>query len=111
MEIRIYGKALNIWKSLDENGREIIVQKEIEYKSYDMETFELIGIGSEDFSPEAYKHFVSEKILYTWDGKRINKGGNRWFDYRGIVKFRTSERKQVLEFLKRKYEAEVAQLR
>lgn len=111
MEIRIYGQTLNIWRSVDETGRQRIVQKEIEYKLYDTETCGLVRAGSEDFSPECYDKIVSEKFIYTWDGQKRNKGGHRWFDCQGIIRFRKSERKQVIDFLKRKYGAELVQLR
>ena len=53
--IRIYGKKLNTWKVPDEAGREIIRQYEFAYKEYDVETGDLVGEGSEDFSPERLK--------------------------------------------------------
>lgn len=109
--IRIYGKKLNTWKTQDEAGREIIRQYEFAYKEYDVETGDLVGEGSEDFSPERLKKQTEEHWIFTWDGERRNKGGHRWFDERGYVRHRSSEKKLVKEYMKNKYNAELVELR
>lgn len=112
--VRIYGKTINTWKHLEErNGREIEVttQMEIEYKEYDLDG-NIVSSGTEDFSPERYRNSIAYPSVYTWDGKKLNKGGHRWFDFHGSIKFLKSQRKEVKEYLKRKYvESEVIQLR
>ena len=110
-KVRIYGKTLNTWESKDESGRMRVTQYEVSYKDYDAETGSLVGIGSEDFSPERLRKQTEERWVYTWDGVRRNKGGYRWFDARGSLHFRKSGRKQLLRLFKSRYNAELVQLR
>lgn len=110
--VRIYGKVLNTWKSEDLRGRTIITQKEIAYTDYNIETGEIVGVGSEDFSYERYKKEVNEKFVYIWDGTKRMKNGHRWFDCCGMIRYKRSERKKVLRYLKNKYkDSTVLQLR
>lgn len=109
--IRIYGKTLEIWTALDERGYERITQREISYREYDSETCELVGFGSEDFSPEREKMELENRWAWTWDGERRNKGGKRWFEDHGLVKFRKSEKAEVKRYLQSKHDAVEIQLR
>ena len=112
MNVRIYGKVLKKWCVEDEVGRKILRQMEIEYKEYDTESGELVAVGSEDFSPARYKAEVRERRVFTWDGEKFNRGGFRWFEDHGVIKFRTCERKLVLDYLKTRYSTEkLVQLR
>lgn len=107
---RIYGKRVQEWTHEDENGRERLVQVEIEYKEYD-EDGDLVGIGTEDFSLERMKKTLVTRFIHTWDGKRRNKGGHRWFDYVGDVTYNKQDGKEVKRHFERKYNAELVQLR
>lgn len=111
MKIRIYGKTLEIWTAEDERGRNRITQREISYHEYDSETGELVGAGSEDFSPERQKRELEDRWAWTWDGERRNKGGKRWFEDHGLVRFRKSEKAEVKKYLQNKYGAAELQLR
>lgn len=111
MTIRIYGKTLETWSHEDEKGRKRIYQTEIAFKEIDAETGEIVEIGSEDFSPEREKQDIDYRWIYTWNGEKRNKGGHRWFDCQGSIKFRKSHKKALAEYLKNKYNAELVQLR
>ena len=89
--MRVYGKVVDRWTA-DYGGRNITVQFEVAYTDYDAD-WNVIGVGTEDFSPERYYGEVSEKWVSTWDGSRRNKGGHRWFEDRGLWKFRKSDAK------------------
>lgn len=111
MKIRLYGKTLQEWTTQDENGREWIIQSEISYRDIDIETGDVVATGSEDFSPERKRRELTRKWLYTWDGERRNKGGKRWFECRGLITFRSSEKGAVKEYYQRKYKASCIQFR
>lgn len=111
MTIRIYGKVMETWTSINEKGRETITQEELAYKEYDVETLNLIGIGSEDFSPERRHAETEKRWVWTWDGKKRNKGGFRWFECQGMTEIRKSEKKAVKAYFKKKYGAELIELR
>ena len=108
---RIYGKRLQEWTREDEQGRVRLVQVEIEYKEYDEEG-DLVGAGSEDFSLERlHKTLAQNKLVYTWDGQKRNKGGHRWFDFQGYITFNKKQSKLIKDHLMRRYGAELVQLR
>ena len=108
---RIYGKRLQEWTREDEQGRVRLVQVEIEYKEYDEEG-DLVGAGSEDFSLERlHKTLAQNKLVYTWDGQRRNKGGHRWFDFQGYITFNKKQSTLIKDHLMRRYGAELVQLR
>ena len=109
-KVRIYGKELQRWTATDLSGREITTQVEYSYKEYN-EAGELVGIGSEDFSPERMRAELDNPSVYTWDGERRNKGGHRWFDYRGFYRIRKSERQAFKALMKKRYGAELVELR
>lgn len=83
---RIYGKTINTWRSTDERGRDIVTQYEIAYSEYDEEG-NLRRTGTEDFSPARLGKQTKYRWIFTWDGKKLNKGGHRWFDGHGPIRF------------------------
>lgn len=112
MTARIYGKTVQTWKHEDERGREVIAQREIEYREYDLEDGSLIGTGTEDFSEQRYRDQFIEKLVWVWDGEKRNKGGHRWFEYVGTVAYARGKAANIKKYLKIKYnDAEVIQLR
>lgn len=107
--VRIYGRTINTWTTKkiviwrgQEKEREILVQKEVEYKEYDSETGKLSATGSEDFTPERWKSEVAEHWVFTWDGEKRNKGGYRWFEDRGKYIYRKSGKKALEQLIKTK---------
>lgn len=106
MTVRIYGKTLNQWTAVDERGREVLTQVELAYKEYDSRTCELVRAGSEDIpmgnNPAARNRYALAEVR-TWDGRRLNKGGYRWWEYQGIVRYRPSDRKALREYIEHKY--------
>lgn len=118
-KIRLYGTTVNTWEHEVEriSGRDgklfKVVQRyqvEIEYKEYLLDGL-LVGGGTEDFSFERYKQDVVKRYIYTWNGKAYHKSGNKKFAYHGLCQFRKTERDEVREYLKRKYNAKLLQLR
>lgn len=110
-KIRVYGKELQTWVNTDEKGRTKTVQTEYSYKEYNVDTMQVVNVGSEDFSPERLNNETEYKWLWVWDGEKLNKGGHRWFDCIGLIRYRKSEKKTVKEFYKNKYQASDIQLR
>lgn len=115
--VRIYGDTLRTWTSIEEytfrgeqKEREVIVQRELEYKEYDLDG-NLLATGSEDFSTERYRE-IDSQWLWTWDGNKRNKGGHRWFDCLGLVKFNINTKREALVLMKALHkDAAVVQLR
>lgn len=107
---RLYGKSLNIWTHINEKGREELTQIEFSYREYETETGELVATGSEDFSSERYS-MLKRAHVYTWDGKRRNKGGYRWFTDQGYILFHKNDRKAIKEYFKKRYNAELVEIR
>ncbi len=70
----------------------------------------LKGKGTEDFSINRYNSEMHCKGIYTWDGERRNKGGHRWFDYRGFVDYIGST-KALKAVMMQKYGCEEVSLR
>lgn len=108
--MRIYGKILQRWTVTDEQGRERTTQIEVAYKEYN-EAGNLIGEGSEDFSPERWNQTTTRKNVWTWDGKRLNKGGHRWFEYQACLTFRKEDSKAVKELYKTRLNAAAVDFR
>ena len=108
--IRIYGKELERWTAENERGREVMTQVEYAYRDYSPKD-EVIATGSEDFSAERNKTQTLTGWIYTWDGERRNKGGYRWFDCRGYFRIRKSDRKEFMELMKTRYNAELVEFR
>lgn len=110
--VRIYGKELEQWTYEDERGNTRISQIEIAYTEYDIHTGEIVGAGSEDFSMNRYHKDIKDAFVWTWDGKKLNKGGHRWFEQEAYIKFRRSEAKQAKVYMATKYAgAALVQLR
>lgn len=108
MKVRVYGKTVNEW--YDEGG--MLIQKEVSYKDYDTEDGTVWGIGTEDFSVERWWKDTDRKWVWTWDGKKRNRGGYRWFEEVRHLSFRKCQRSELRKLLKTWYpEAELIQLR
>jgi len=109
--IKIYGKTVNTWMHwvtrTDKDGRSwdarSISQYEISYTEYDLEDAEVIAKGTEDFSPERKTNTLSSYEVWTWDGKRYNKGGCRFFDRNGRVTIKTGTKQDALKIIKTWY--------
>lgn len=108
--MRIYGKILHTWTYTDEQGRERTSQIEVAYRDYN-ESGQLTGTGSEDFSPERWNQTTRRNNIWTWDGKKLNKGGHRWFEYQGCYTFRKEDSKAVKALYKNKFNAAAVDFR
>lgn len=108
--MRIYGKILHTWTYTDEQGRLRASQIEVEYRDWN-EAGQLIGTGSEDFSPERWKQATRSTYVWAWDGKSYNRGGHRAFEYQTHITYRRPEAKAVKAFYKALYKAEAIELR
>lgn len=107
---RIYGKTITEWYSTDEHGREVLTQKEIAYSEY-YENGELRATGTEDFSPARLHSQTKFRWVSTWDGLRYNKGGHRWFEGHGAIRF-SGDAAIIKRVLSKRYpEALVVELR
>lgn len=102
-KVRLYGRELECWYVEDEKGRKILKQIEFEYKEYDIETGDLVGYGSEDFSKERYLKTLLTKTAWIWDGFKRNAGGHRWFDMGRTVKYCKGKGKEVKRYLENYY--------
>lgn len=102
-KVRIYKDIVDTRKAYDEALRkEVTTQFEVTYADYYTDgTF--VGIGTEDFSPERWSTQVRRGYVYTWNGTRRNRGGNRWFDYQGEITYRRGQRKDLDTFLKTRF--------
>lgn len=117
--VRIYGRTINTWTTKkmiiwrgQEKEREVLIQKEVEYKEYDAETGKLRATGTEDFSPERWNSEVAAHWIHTWDGEKRNKGGYRWFEDKGKYTYRKSEKKALEQLMKTRYsDVEMIQFR
>ena len=108
LPMRVYGKVVRSWTNVNERGHDILVAKEVAYTDYDAD-WNVVGTGTEDFSPARWKSDVIEKWVWAWDGSRRNAGGHRWFDCHGLWKVRKSDRKEfVAAVAKRFYAADVS---
>lgn len=108
---RLYGKRLNTWTQTNEKGWTVVTQLELAYKEYEIETGDLVATGSEDFSIERFHKQLKNARVFTWDGKRRNKGGYRWFEDRGYILFNESDKKAIKEYFKKFYNAEIVDIR
>lgn len=111
MKIRFYDTASKFWMSRKLNGGLFCEQMEIPYQEFDFETGVLVGAGSEDFSPERYSYEIKDRWCYTWDGSKRDRGGHRRFDDHGIYRYRKSQSRVVKEFLQKKYNAALVEMR
>jgi hypothetical protein len=116
---KIYeSNPMNTWGWKENRGQdgkdrwvEIRTQEEYAYTEYRTDDFSIKGCGSEDFNMERKKKYLRFSWVWTWDGKKYNKGNHRWFERRGFVVYNRDEAKEVKEFLKKKYDAEMIELR
>lgn len=108
--IRLYGKVLNRWTYVDEQGRERTSQIEVAYREWN-EAGQLTAEGTEDFSPERWKQTTRSAYVWAWDGQKLNRGGHRWFEYQTYITYRRPEAKAVKAFYKALYKAEAIELR
>lgn len=108
--VKIYGKCIRIWKDTDETCKSKPCQFEIEYKEYYLDGT-LKQTGTEDFSADRYNKTIREKWLWTWDGQKRNKGGHRWFECQGQIKFDYHHRQELKRYLENKYQGKEIQLR
>lgn len=115
--MKMYGKSLRTWKRLEtinwqgkEREIERVYQEELAYREYN-EAGEMIGKGSEDFSAERLQN-VKTYSVYTWNGEKYNKGGNRWFELAMRIKIELKNRKAAMEIMKKWFpDAAVIELR
>lgn len=104
--VKIYGSIKKVWISDDKR----VAQSEVSYKEFRLDG-SLKQIGTEDFSTERL-HGLKHAMVWTWDGKRYNKGGHRWFEMQEFVWFDKDSRKELKAYLDSKYpDAELIQIR
>lgn len=115
---RIYRNIINTWTHIEEieyRGRireiERATQYEVEYMEFDVETFEVVAAGTEDFSLDRYHKEILDKIVCTWNGEKRNAGGHRWFERATTTKYRRGDGEHVKAFYKKKYNAAEIELR
>lgn len=89
-KLRIYGKCLQNWMVWDDRGKKHITQVELAYTDYDPADGSVIQTGSEDFSMERYKHELTSKYCYTWNGEDRTEEGYRHFVAHGHFLFSES---------------------
>ena len=75
--MKLYGPTVNRWTRIDELGRNVTAQREIQYREF-REDGTLCGVGTEDFSRERWET-VGTYDVWAWDGVSYNKGGHRAF--------------------------------
>lgn len=90
--MRIYGKVYAITSTY----------YEIEFKEYRADGT-LKGTGTEDFTSERVKTALEWRNICTWDGKKRNKGGARWFSCRETVKINAGSLKELKAYARKKY--------
>ncbi len=97
--LKVYGKRLNTWGTLEtlSNGQQFyrnIEQVEYAYAEYDF-TGKVINKGSEDFSFQRWDSGTAYYEIWTWDGQKVNKGGYRWFECARRVRINRADRKKL----------------
>ena len=105
--IKMYGKRLNVWKHMvtvetlsgHTYEEERTSQIELAYNEYDANG-ELIRKGSEDFSVSRYNDALKDYRVFTWDGKKVNKGGCRWFYHAMTIRINRKDRHNALNIVK-----------
>lgn len=95
MRVRLYGKLIRQWKVLCEDGYERVSQSEYEYKEYDVKSGQLVGVGSEDFSPQRKAKQMLFYDIRTWDGVKRRADGSKWFNSVGVYRTRKGDRKAL----------------
>jgi hypothetical protein len=104
--LRTYGKILNYWNHYVsyEMGGEMreesrVFQREVAYTEYDCNGEKVLK-GSEDFSNERYYGLKMYRV-WTWDGEKYNKGGNRWFEVQLAVTINPKDRRKLCEIARK----------
>lgn len=105
-KLRIYGKCLQNWMVWDDRGKKHITQVELAYTDYDPTDGSVIQTGSEDFSMERYKHELTSKYCYTWNGEDRTEEGYRHFVAHGHFLFRKADLILLHRYLKIKFPKE-----
>jgi hypothetical protein len=104
--VKLYGKRLNEWKETRTrpDGREYEATTQVEYKytEYDCNG-NALHEGTEDFSSERLHECTGIYDVWTWDGQKVNKGGNRWFECVRVVKINLADRKKLTELMTKWY--------
>lgn len=82
---------------------------EVDYLEYNMNG-EIVGAGSEDFSGERWRDGAVYRRVFAWDGKRYNKGGNKWFEELSMKKVRKSDARNLKTVLQAMIGSEYAEI-
>lgn len=103
--LKLYGKRLNTWGTLETlpNGDKFyshIEQVEHAYTEYD-HNGEAIRKGSEDFSFRRWDDGTAYYEVWTWDGEKVNRGGNRWFELSMRVRINRADLKKLRHVAKK----------
>lgn len=108
---KIYSGPVNCWYNKDDRGLTHLCQIELPYKMYDADNnYELVADGTEDFSEDRYRDIMT-RLVYVWDGAKRNKGGHRWFNCFGYIRYHRKDTKTVKEYIKARYNAALVELR
>ena len=101
MATRLYFQRVREWHASEGEHGFInrLLQFEVRYKDYN-EQGELVGCGTEDFTPERWRDQTVGGWVYGWDGNRRNKGGHKWWEVISAVHYRRGERKAVIALYK-----------
>lgn len=109
--MRLYRNEIRRNTAYDEKkGFPVVTYYEIRYVDIDSDGL-VTAIGYEEFTPERLKAATREKYLWTWDGKTYNKGGHRWFENCGLIRYKKNEAREIKQYFKNKYGAEAVELR
>lgn len=82
---------------------------EVDYLEYNMNG-EIVGAGSEDFSGERWRDGSVYRRVFAWDGKRYNKGGNKWFEELAMKRVRKSDARNLKTVLQAMIGSEYAEI-
>ena len=82
---------------------------EVDYLEYNMNG-EIVGAGSEDFSGERWRDGAVYRRVFAWDGKRYNKGGNKWFEELAMKTVRKSDARNLKTVLEAMIGSEYAEI-
>lgn len=82
---------------------------EVDYLEYNMNG-EIVGAGSEDFSGERWRNGAVYRRVFAWDGKRYNKGGNKWFEELAMKTVRKSDARNLKTVLQAMIGSEHAEI-
>lgn len=110
--VKIYGNTVNTWKVFDPSkNREVPTQYEVEFTEYRTDG-SIYRTGTEDFSVDRWNETIQSHFVWAWNGESRNKGGQRCFQYKGLIRYSKANRKAVNILLQFQHpEAELIQLR